>query len=220
MRVLVACEFSGTVRDAFIAKGHDAWSCDLRQSDGPHFQENCIDVMNNYEWDMMIAHPPCTYLTIAAEWAYSDGPYHQKVKPETLVGKARWEARKKAVDFAELLWNSDIPKICIENPVGVLSSYSKLGEPSQTIMPYHFGDDASKRTCLWLKNLPLLRPTSFVPPRFVGKGQPNLFGEVGTPRWLNQTDSGQNNLSPSDDREAKRSVTYKGIAKAMAEQWG
>jgi hypothetical protein len=157
---------------------------------------------------MLIAFPPCTYLTCSAEWAYGDGPYHQKLKPETLAGSARRAARTEAIEFTRSLWNTDIPRIAIENPVGVLSR--ELGRPAQIVQPYLFGDDASKATCLWLKGLPVLSPTDTVAPRFIN----------GRPRWANQTDSGQNRLSPSPDRATVRGITYPGIAKAMAEQWG
>lgn len=214
MRVLVACEFSGTVRDAFLALGHDAWSCDLEPSNPPHYRGDVRDILAN-DWDLAVCHPPCLFLTIAAEWAYNDPDfsrypgcgYHQKVKPGTLTGAARREAREGAIGFVQELWRAPIPYIAIENPVGILSS--RLCKPSQIIQPYEFGDDASKKTCLWLKNLPLLRPTKYVAPRIVG----------GKQRWANQTDSGQNNLSPSPDRWKLRSVTYQGIAAAIAAQW-
>lgn len=213
MRVLVGCECSGVVRDAFIARGHDAWSCDLKPTEkpGPHLQCDVLTVLD-MSWDLAIFHPDCTYLTCSAEWAYGDGPYHQKVKPDTLVGAARREARKKAVEFAEALWNSGIPRIALENPVGVLSR--TLGKP-QVIQPYNFGENASKATCLWLKNLPPLKHTSYCLPRIVvdKSGRPRK-------RWSNQTDSGQNRLSPSESRSEDRSRTYPGIARAMAEQWG
>ena len=154
----------------------------------------------------MIAHPPCTYLTYSAEWAYGPGPYHQKVHPDTLVGEERIRARVEAVEFVFSLWDAPIPRICIENPVGVLTKY--LGKP-QYIQPYQFGHDASKKTGLWLKNLPPLVPTKTVHPRIVD----------GKKRWGNQTDSGQNKLSPSKDRWKDRSRTYSGIGTAMADQW-
>lgn len=213
MRVLVACEFSGTVRDAFIARGHDAWSCDLlpTESPGPHIHGDVLDGLYEGNWDLMIAHPPCTYLTCSAEWAYGPGPYHQKLKSETLVGEIRKEARQRAISFVKHLYNAPILRIAIENPVGVLSRPDNLGKPSQIIQPYQFGHDASKATCLWLRELPVLQSTHIVEPRIV-KG--------GHRRWGNQTDSGQNRLSPSEDRWKDRSKTYEGIARAMAEQWG
>lgn len=218
MKILIACEFSGTVRDAFAKLGHDAWSCDLFPCDPPsgkHIKGDVTPHLTDW-WDMMIAHPPCTYLTCSAEWAYADPDYvrypgvgyHQKVKPGTLVGAARREARRQAVEFCRLLLNAPIPRIALENPRGHLSS--AIRKPNQTIQPYDYGDDASKATCLWLKNLPPLKPTKIVEPRIVN----------GKKRWGNQTDSGQNNLSPSDDRWALRSLTYQGIADAMAAQWG
>ena len=213
MKVLVACECSGTVRDAFRSLGHDAWSCDLKPdvANSPfHLQGDALQVLTE-GWDMMIAHPPCTYLSTCAAWAFKDGPYHQQVKPGTLVGKARREAQEQAVTFFLQFWNAPIERIAIENPIGAMSS--RLFKP-QTIQPYNFGDDASKGTCLWLKNLPELKPTLRVPGRIVThKGKQ-------VERWANQTDSGQNRLGPSEERAAIRAVTYPGIAKAMAQQWG
>jgi hypothetical protein len=120
----------------------------------------------------------------------------------------------EAIRFAEALWDSPVPKIALENPVSVLSTRSKLGRPNQIIQPYYFGEDASKKTCLWLKNLPLLRPTKFCPGRKVVTGLTTVM------RWPNQTDSGQNRLGPSDTRAAERAKTYEGVAQAMSEQWG
>jgi len=173
-----------------------------------HYQQDVLSGVLRDGWDLMIAHPPCTYLTCSAEWAYSDGPYHQQVKPDTLVGTARRKAREEAIQFVQLLMNAPIKRIAIENPIGVLSS--RIRKPEQIIQPYQFGEDASKATCLWLQGLPVLKETNYVEPRIVD----------GKKRWSNQTDSGQNRLSPSNDRWAKRSVTYQGIADAMAEQWG
>lgn len=217
MRVLIACESSGRTRDAFIARGHDAMSCDFLPTTqpGPHYQGDCLDVLDG-GWDLMIAHPTCTYLTGSAEWAYGDGPYHQKVKPTTLVGKARRDARKEAVEFVLRLRKAPIKNIVIENPVGHLSSV--LGKATQTIQPYWFGDDASKKTCLWVTgDLPLLKITNRFPGRIVE--YPKGSGKM-VERWSNQTDSGQNKLTPSDDRWSVRSATYPGFANAMAEQWG
>ena len=212
MKVLVGCEYSGVVRNAFLELEHDAWSCDLLDTDqpGPHITGDVLGVLHE-GWDLAIFHPECTYLTIAAEWAYGPGPYHQKVKPETLTGVARQEARKAAINFAKTLWSAPIHRIAIENPIGVLTR--ELGKP-QIIQPHQFGHDASKSTCLWLKNLPPLKPTSDFPPRIVvdKDGKPRK-------RWGNQTDSGQNRLTPSEDRWKERAKTYQGIAKAMATQW-
>lgn len=235
MRVLVACECSGMVRDAFRRKGHEVWSCDLEGKEPAgewpnyHLFGNCLDFIKEPPFgpfDLLIAHPPCTYLCGSAEWAFGDGPYHQKVRPGTLTGAARRKARDEALQFFADLLNADIPRICIENPVGAVSRRlfrpimsqewmvshergRRSCPPTQTIQPWQFGDDASKGTSLWLKNLPSLRPTRRIEPRMVN----------GRPRWSNQTDSGQNRLSPSDERGALRAVTYPGIAKAMAEQW-
>lgn len=217
MRVLVACEYSGRVRDAFAALGHEAVSCDLLPTDAPgqHYHGDVRDILND-GWDLMIAHPDCTYLTNSAAWAYKDGPYHQQVKEGTLVGGARREARKEAIAFAETLWNAPIERIAIENPIGVLTTESMLGEPTQFIHPNEYGEDASKRTCLWLKNLPRLVMTQFVPPRMVLSKDQRSY----VMRWGNQTDGGQNKLTPSENRWKERALTYTGWARAMAEQWG
>ena len=214
MRVLVACEFSGTVRDAFRMRGHDAVSCDLLDTEvpGPHIKGNVFDVLD-LGWDLMIAQPPCTYLTCSAEWAYKNGPHHQRIEPGALVGAARRKARQEAIEFFMALANAPIPKICIENPVGIISKVWR--KPDQYIQPYQYGHDESKKTGLWLKNLPLLEPTGpFVEPRLVNKN-----GKI-YKRWGNQTDSGQNKLTPRDDRWKDRSRFWLGVAKAMAKQWG
>lgn len=202
MKVLVACEKSGRVRDEFIAMGHDAMSCDLDPARGPHYQGDVLDILHE-PWDLLISHPPCTFLCRAGlHW-------NKKV-----VG--RDEQTAKAVEFARLLWDSPqaahIPKRVVENPVGVLSIH--MGRPQQVIQPWQFGDDASKATCLWLHGLPPLRIGSRpVAPRLVfWRGQWAM-------RWANQYDSGQNNEVSDAQRAEKRSVTYPGVAKAMARQW-
>lgn len=215
MRVLVACEYSGVVRDAFIRKGHDAISCDIldTESPGPHHKGNVLDILCD-GWDLMIAHPDCTYLTNSAAWAFGDGPYHQNIKPDTIVGEARRQKREEALRFVGALMSAPIPKIAIENPVGAIST--RIRKADQYIQPYQFGHDASKITGLWLQRLPLLRPTKNIPGRIVG------YRKNGSPiyRWSNQTDSGQNRLSPSENRWKDRARTYKGWADAMADQWG
>jgi hypothetical protein len=205
MKVLVGCERSGRVRDAFRRRGHDAFSCDLMPAPGKHIQCD-VRLILDAGWDLAIFHPPCTYLTSAAEWAYGNGPYHQEVTPGTLTGWARREARVQAVIFVFVLRNAPIHKICIENPRGYLSRIWR--KPNQIIQPYQFGDNAAKATHLWLKNLLPLFPTHFVEGRRVND----------LPRWSNQSDSGQNR--EPDDSTRDRAVTYDGIAKAMAEQWG
>lgn len=194
MKVLVACEESGVVRDAFIRGGHDAMSCDIlpTRSPGPHYQGDVRDVLD-FPWDLMIAHPPCTHLSVS-------GALHFPAKK--LDGR-----QQSAVSFFMMLAKLQIPKIAIENPVCIMSTLWR--KPDQIIQPYEFGDDASKSTCLWLKGLPKLVATSRVSGRFVD----------GKERWSNQTDSGQNKLTPSDNRANERSVTYSGIADAMANQW-
>lgn len=196
MRVLIACEYSGVVRDAFLAKGHAALSCDLLPTDkaGPHYQGDVFDIIAE-GWDMMIAHPPCTYLC-------SSGLHWNKRRPE------RERQTEAALQFVAALLAAPIPRIALENPVGCISS--AIRKPEQIIQPWQFGHDASKSTCLWLKGLPPLHPTDIVKPRIV----------EGRKRWANQTDSGQNRLPPSANRWKLRSITYKGIADAMAHQWG
>ena len=202
MRVLVACEYSGTVRDAFIAKGHDAWSCDLLPTDvpGPHIQGDVVSVLAQ-GWDLMIAHPPCTYLSVSGmHW--------------TTRGLRDPQLTEDALAFVQLLLDAPIGRIALENPVSVISS--RIRKPDQIIHPWMFGHDASKQTCLWLKNLPLLTPTQIVEPRIVitPSGKP-------AKRWGNQCDNyGQDKLPPSADRWKLRSATYLGIAMAMAEKWG
>lgn len=216
MKVLIGCEYSGRARQAFRKLGHDAWSCDLLESEDKspfHIQCDVLSILDD-EWDLAIFHPPCTYLTCSAEWAYSDGPYHQKVDPGTLVGIDRRRARENAIDFVIQLYDSSIPKIAIENPVGILST--RWREPDQFIQPYEYGDDASKKTCIWLRGLPKLNPTKLCPPRLA----PTKNGKGFSLRWGNQTDSGQNIESPSKDRWKIRSTTWQGWADAMASQWG
>ena len=193
---MIACESSGIVREAFARYGHDATSCDFLPSEvpGKHYQGDVFDIIGD-GFDLMIAHPPCTYLSVSGmHW--------------TTRGLRDPKLTEDALEFVRLLMEVDIPLICIENPVSVIST--RIRKPDQIIQPYQFGEDASKKTCLWLKGLPLLKPTKFVEPRIViGGGQ----------RWSNQTDGGQNKLPPSEDRWKERSRTYQGIADAMAEQW-
>ena len=212
MKVLIGCEESQAVCIAFRSAGHEAYSCDLKPCSGGHpewhIQTDVFEAIKLDSWDIGIFFPDCTYLTCSAEWAYKDGPYHQKVKPGTLTGEDRKAARVKASKFFMALYNCPIKRVAIENPVGVMSSI--FMKPNQVFNPYNFGDDASKKTCLWLKGLPPLLHTGYFPPRMVD----------GRPRWSNQTGSGQNNLSPSANRAELRSKTYPGIAEAMAAQWG
>ena len=196
MKVLVACEYSGTVRDAFIALGHDAVSCDLLPTDapGPHHQGDVASLLSD-GWDLMIAHPPCTYLSVSGmHW--------------TKRGLRDPQLTEDALAFVRLLLDAPISRIAIENPVSVISS--RIRKPDQIVQPWQFGHDASKTTCLWLKGLPTLTPTKMVEPRVIN----------GRKRWGNQTDSGQNRLGPSPDRWKIRSATFQGIAQAMAQQWG
>jgi len=181
MKVLIACEFSGVVREAFKLRGHDAWSCDFLPTDipGQHFQGDVLTILHN-GWDLMIAHPPCTHLCVSgARWF-----------------KYKEREQKEAVRFFLQLVNADIPKICVENPVGIMSTVYR--KPDQIIQPWQFGHGETKKTCLWLKNLPLLKPTDLV-----------LFREQRIFR-----------MAPSPNRSKERSRFFLGIAKAMAFQWG
>lgn len=222
MKILIGCEESATVREAFRKRGHDAWSCDILPTriPGQHLQGDVRKFLRD-KWDGAILFPDCTYVAGSGmHW--------------TTRGFRDPQLTSDAIKFAELLWESDIPKIALENPVGVLSTRSKLGKPTQKIQPYNFGEDASKGTCLWLKELPPLENTLFIKPRMVCKcgciynyDRPEKEGcpacgierALAKPRWANQTDSGQNKLTPSDTRARNRSKTYDGIANAMADQW-
>ncbi len=207
MRVLIGYSRCALTRAAFEAEGHDAWTCDLLPAEGKHLECDIWQVAGE-DWDMAIFHPMCTYLTVSAAWAFTDGPYHQRVKPGTLTGEARRQARNAALDNFRRLLALPYPK-AIENPAPSFVSKA-IRPPDQTIQPYQFGDDASKRTGLWLDRLPHLIPTRRIAGRVVG----------GRERWGNQTDSGQNRVPPSRDRWLERSATYPGIAVAMGRQWG
>lgn len=193
MKVLIGCEYSGTVRDAFLALGHDAMSCDLLPTDkpGPHFQGDVFEAIAMKDWDLAIFHPPCTYLS-------SSGLHWNKRRPE------RQALTDRAVEFVVALWHCGIARVCIENPIGCLST--KFMKPTQIIQPWQFGDPESKATCLWVRGMETLKPT-------------NILELPASGRWQNQTASGQNKLGPSPDRWKIRSTTYPGIAQAMANQW-
>ena len=205
MRVLVACENSGVVRDAFRRRGADAWSCDLDgikpKGEFPeyHLFGDARTFLDN-QWDLLIAHPPCTYLS-------SSGLHWNNRIP------GRDKKTKAALVFVKEFMDAPIPRIAIENPIGRIGT--AIRKADQIVQPYQFGDDASKATCLWLKNLPLLTHThtKAIPGRMVVHK-----GKI-VERWANQTDSGQNRLGPSETRAAQRSITYPGIANAMAHKW-
>lgn len=184
MKVLICCEYSGVVRDAFINAGHDAISCDFEPTEkpGPHYQGDVMNIIND-GWDLMIGHPPCTYTA-------ASGIHWNKVRPE------RKEKTKQAIEFFKALRLAKIPRIALEQPVSVIST--KVMPPDQVIQPWQFGHGETKATCLWLKNLPLLKPTNIV------DGREQRI-------WK---------LSPSNDRWKERSRSYEGIAQAMAQQWG
>jgi hypothetical protein len=179
MKVLVACELYGRVRDAFIAKGHDAWSCDIYWTNGNHIHDDVLNHLNE-GWDLMIAHPPCTYLAVSGARWFSD----------------RMPEQTAALTFVRALLSAPIPKIALENPIGVIST--NIRKPDQIIDPWQFGHGTTKATCLWLKNLPLLKPTNIVNGRF-----PEIHY-----------------MPKSSNRGRLRSITPLGIAQAMANQWG
>lgn len=196
LRVLVACEFSGIVRDAFKARGHDAWSCDLLPTERPgnHIQGDVLAILGD-GWDLMVAHPPCTYLTVAANG------HHKR----DLARRA--PLREEAIEFFLKLFHSSIPKVGIENPVGVLSS--RFRKPDQIIQPWQFGHDTRKATCFWTRGLPKLVPTKIVEPETV-KGLSPKGKKYYSLNWL-----------PAGPQRWKiRSRTFAGIADAMASQWG
>ena len=181
MKVLIACEYSGIVREAFTKLGHDAWSCDLLPTSipGNHFQKDVREVLS-FDWDLMIAHPPCTYLAVSgARWF-----------------KDRIDEQFDALSFVRRLMDAPIDRICIENPISIIST--QIRKPDQIIQPWMFGHGETKATCLWLKNLPLLKPTKVV------KGREARIHK----------------MPPSKERGKLRSRSYRGIAKAMAKQWG
>jgi hypothetical protein len=195
MRVLVACEFSGIVRDAFIAKGHNAVSCDLLPSErpGPHIHGDVLEHLND-GWDLMIAHPPCTYLSYAGlRWFSRPG---------------RAELREPAMAFFMALYNADIPRVCVENPKGYPMKVFRAAD--QVVEPFYFGHTERKRTYLWLRNLPMLNPTVAL----FNIGGPTLVEPNGKKRWF--TDGSCSGA----DKWKKRSRTFQGIADAMANQWG
>lgn len=204
MRILIACEFSGTVRDAFIKAGHNAISCDIEPCDkpGPHIQDDVLNVIKfPNTWDMMIAHPPCTYLTVTGNKWFK--PEYKDRFP------TREQDRKDAIAFFMALMNAHIPKIAIENPIGIMSTTFR--KPDQIIHPYHFGHEASKSTCLWLKGLPLLQHTNVV-----GKGEFVTYKSgKRTAKWY--ADAA---CHDAKTRAKIRNTTFQGIADAMADQWG
>ena len=194
MKILIACEYSGIVRDAFTRKGHDAMSCDIlpTESEGKHYQGDIFDVLYD-DWDMMIAHPPCTHLAVSgARWF-----------------KDKQQEQKEALDFVRMLLGAPIKHIALENPVSVISS--KIRKPDQIIQPWQFGHEAQKTTCLWLKDLPHLKHT-----KVVSKGEFTKFKSGKRhPKWY----ADALKLSKHERMKA-RSKTFQGIAEAMAEQWG
>jgi hypothetical protein len=212
MKILIACEESQTVCKAFRERGHEAYSCDILPCSGGkpewHIQGDVVPLLDG-EWDMIIAFPPCTYLTNAGTRHFS-----RRINSEEKVLK-RESLRRKAFDFFMLFANVDCGKVAIENPVGWVNSQWR--KPDQIIHPYYFGDNFKKRTCLWLKGLPLLEPTNMLPvpePKYICQGKLLKGKPIGWCEGIKGTTGGQ------EGRARARSKTFPGIAKAMAEQWG
>lgn len=221
MKVLLACEESQAVCKEFRALGHEAYSCDLYECSGGHqewhIKGDCLPILNgkcefttengdkhsiDTKWDLIIAFPPCTHLTCTGQWAYTRGYKDPALKEE-------------GANFFMQMINADCDKIAVENPVGIMST--RYRKPDQIIQPYMFGDEAQKTTCLWLKGLPLLKPT-----KIVGKGEKkewvNAKGQKNAyPKWMFDA---LNKAKTKEERSKLRSKTFIGIAKAMAEQWG
>tara|TARA_R100000951_G_C2586706_1_gene163666 strand:+ start:52 stop:678 length:627 start_codon:yes stop_codon:yes gene_type:complete len=206
MKVLIACEESQSITKEFRNLGHEAFSCDILPCSGGHpewhYQQDVFEVIDQ-GWDMMIAHPPCTYLSVSgARWLYNkDGSKNEE----------RWRNQSEALNFVQRLMDVPIDKIAVENPVSVISS--NIRKPEQIIQPWMFGDEATKTTCLWLKNLPLLKPT-----KVVGKGERVVFKSGKShPQWYAEALS---KAKTAEERRNLRSKTFPGIAQAIANQWG
>lgn len=199
MKVLVACEFSGIVRDAFASRGHDAWSCDLLPTEKPgqHIQDDVLKHLDD-GWDLMIAHPPCTYLTLAGVRHLHDSVQSVNGKRAKIFGERRWIAMRDGADFFNALKNAPIPRIAIENPTPHRYERELIGRYHQRIQPWMFDEPETKGICLWLKNLPPLMST--------------IIETTRTPRC--------HLMSPGPNRAKERSRFFVGVANAMAEQWG
>ncbi len=243
MNVLINYERSGIVRRAFREKGHNAYSCDLEPADDGekefHIVDDALSVIDRDGWDLMIAHPPCTYLSVSG--------LHWNKRGRMVNGRPRADLTDEALLVVQRLLDSGISKIALENPIGCIST--RIRKPSQVIQPWQFGEDASKATCLWLKNLSPLKHTTVIRrPRWIkcpccddywcqihqlhvydcecvpvddlAAAGVDPFDFYYSKYYANQTPSGQNKLGPSPTRAAERAKTYPGIALAMAEQWG
>lgn len=219
MNVVIACECSGIIRDAFIAKGHKAFSCDFQATEkpGPHFQGDILNVFGKKHIDLLIGHPPCTFLALSGtQWlSHPDDGHlpleHRRPNPHY---PERREDQKKAVAFFKLLWEANVTHICLENPVPMSQLTDEVGMYTQKIEPWMFGDSFAKPTCLWLKNLPLLRNTNTLDTK-VNKGNRTVFSSgKSQPDWYNKAKVGN-----KDDTQRERSRTFPGMALAMADQW-
>ena len=205
MRVLVACEESQRVCIAFRERGHEAYSCDILECSGGHpewhIQDDVLKHLNE-KWDLIIAHPPCTYLTVTGNRWFDIDRYGEKAIK-------RHQLRKEAIKFFMQLINAPCEKIAVENPVGAMSS--EYRKPDQIIQPYEYGHPMTKKTCLWLKNLPLLKPTNIVKPEYVICADGKRYSKVHVETF---------SIKDPEERAKVRSKTFEGIAQAMAEQWG
>lgn len=228
MNILIACECSGIIRTEFRKRGHNAYSCDLQAAEDSqefHIQADALEIMKRgcemepgyfAPWDLVIAHPVCTRLANSGSLRlYKGGKFENGIDHWKM--HEMWRAALFFRQFFVLPEGKPVPRLCVENPIQHIHAREAhaCGRPTQIVQPWEFGEDASKATGLWLRGLPELKQTSLVPPRVVIGANGRKYA-----RWANQTDSGQNRLGPSDHRAADRSRTYKGIAEAMAEQWG
>jgi len=203
LKVLVACEFSGVVREAFRKRGHDAYSCDLLPTEipGKHYQGDVLEILDAVQFDLMIAHPPCTYiLNSGCRWLYRGGARYNANGRENEIDPVRWQAMVDGAIFFKKLLNANVPRVCIENPIMVCYAKDIIGvEQSQIIHPWEHGHGELKSTCLWLRGLPLLKPSNIV------EGREPKVHFMGKKKGV--------------DRGKERSRTYQGIADAMASQW-
>jgi hypothetical protein len=217
MRVLIACEESQAVCKAFRAKGHEAYSCDIQPCSGGHpewhYEGDVFEVLQDSQWDLIIAHPPCTYLSVSgARWMYHPDDKHLPTESRRRHPQHpnRLRYQNEAIDFFKALYDADCPRVAVENPVCIMSS--KFRKPDQIIQPYMFGDKATKTTCLWLKGLPNLEPTNIVEPEWHHTANGTKYDQWWWDTCLVPVKGGQ--------RAKARSKTFPGIAEAMAEQWG
>jgi hypothetical protein len=215
MKVLIGCECSGIIRDAFTALGHDAYSCDLKPTERPgkHLQCDIFEALEDY-WDLFIGHPVCKFMANSgAQWFYhpEDRALPGRLRRPHPLYPERFEELRKAIEFFKRMWNARVGKIALENPKPLFELVAEVGKQSQIIQPWQFGDSFQKGTYLWLKGLPRLKST-----KIVDKGEFLITsGGKKIPKWYSDAKS-----SNKENTSTERSRTFPGIANAMAEQWG